>query len=140
MLSENGIDEKEQEQNPQMMLNIMETFKTNLGDREDGVWHKFDNAKVSNSPVSGSSMYSPSTPGTGMSPGGFTPLGGMTSPPASPRFPQNHETSFENPRAPPPVPRRGSAGPLSPNPSGMSSLVPTRAAPRPPGQPNLTLA
>ena len=57
------------------------------------------------------------------------------SPPASPRFPQNHETSFENPRAPPPIPRINAASTLSPNPpSSRSSLVPNRAPPKPPAQ------
>ena len=54
----------------------------------------------------------------------------MLSPPASPRFPTvNHEGSFENPRAPPPVPMKG-AGPVPP--AKDPNLVPTRPAPKPP--------
>jgi len=63
--------------------------------------------------------------------------GSMTSPPASPRFPANHETSFENPRSPPPVPRGTVQGPgqgagLALQPKDTNGLVPSRPAPRPP--------
>ena len=135
MLSENGIPEKEQERDPQMMFNIVETYKNNFGGQDDGVWHKFDNAKPAESPQSSNgSPLSHMTPGSAVNLGGYTPLGGMISPPASPRFPQNHEGSFENPRAPPPIPRNIPPGPLSPNPSvSLTNLVPNRAAPRPPG-------
>ena len=118
-----------------MMYNIMETYKSNFGNAEDGVWHKFDNAKPTESPQSADGQtMAPTTPGTAVSPGaGYTGISGMISPPASPRFPQNHEGSFENPRAPPPIPRSAPNGPLSPNPStSLSSLVPNRAAPKPP--------
>ena len=135
MLSESGIPEKEQEQDPQMMYNIMETYKTNLGGSDDGVWHKFDNAKPGDSPQSttGGTIGQP-TPSSAISPGSsYTPIGGMISPPASPRFPQNHEGSFENPRAPPPIPRNVPPGPLSPNANGaFNSMVPNRVAPKPP--------
>lgn len=61
----------------------------------------------------------------------------IASPPTSPRFPQNHEGSFENPRAPPPVPRGVPAAssphfPVSPHASHAPNLIPARAAPRPP--------
>ena len=131
MLSESGIPEKEQEQNPQMMYNIMETYKSNFGSSEDGVWRKFDNAKPTDSPQS--SNGSAITPGGSISPVGFTPTTGMISPPASPRFPQNHEGSFENPRAPPPIPRHVQPGPLSPPSNGsFSNIVPNRVAPKAP--------
>lgn len=60
----------------------------------------------------------------------------MLSPPASPRFPKNEGESFENPRAPPPVPRGSSQGygmssPISPQMNG--NMLPLRPAPRPPG-------
>jgi p21-activated kinase 1 len=134
MLSESGIPEKEQEQNPQMMYNIMETYKTNFGGSDDGVWHKFDNAKPTDSPQSSNgSALGPTTPAGGVSPAGFTPTTGMISPPASPRFPQNHEGSFENPRPPPPIPRHVQPGPLSPPSNGsFSNIVPNRAAPKAP--------
>jgi p21-activated kinase 1 len=134
MLSESGIPEKEQEQNPQMMYNIMETYKTNLGGSDDGVWHKFDHAKPTESPQSSNgSALGPATPGGGVSPASFTPTTGMISPPASPRFPQNHEGSFENPRPPPPIPRQAQPGPLSPPSNGsFTNIVPNRAAPKAP--------
>jgi p21-activated kinase 1 len=55
------------------------------------------------------------------------------SPPASPRFPSNTQDSFENPRAPPPIPPgRSTTGPPS-GPQTNGNLVPNRPAPRPPG-------
>lgn len=118
------------------MTAIMNFYEKNMG-REDDVWQKFDHAKpsvevVSNPNQSPATMQSPG----GISPGAYTPIGaGMMSPPASPRFPQNHESSFENPRAPPPIPRGApTAGPLSPSPANYSNLVPSRAAPKPPVQ------
>ncbi|KAH8666437.1 kinase-like domain-containing protein [Xylariales sp. PMI_506] len=67
------------------------------------------------------------TPSGGMSPGIYTQnYAGMSpkiSPPASPRFPtMNDEGTFENPRAPPPVP----------GPGKIKDLMPNRPAPRPP--------
>lgn len=134
MLSESGIPEKEQEQDPQMMYNIMETYKTNFGGSDDGVFHKFDNAMPAGSPqISNGNTVPPPTPGNAVSPGGHTPVGGMISPPASPRFPHNHENSFENPRAPPPIPRGAPPGPMSPIGNGpFTNMVPNRVAPKPP--------
>lgn len=134
LLQESGISKKEQEQNPQMMSDIMNFYKKNMGN-EDEVFHKFDYAQSSDSTA-------PTLVGTSgpMSPGGVSPAiyssgsGGMISPPASPRFPQNHETSFENPRAPPPIPpQRTPTNSAAPNASGtMSSMIPARPAPKPP--------
>ncbi|KAJ6028619.1 hypothetical protein N7540_004195 [Penicillium herquei] len=106
--------EKEQEEHPQTMMDIMRFYEKNTRGDDDEVWHKFDNAYTSknNEPAS--------------------------SPPGSPRFPQNHEGSFENPRSPPPVPR---GPPSAPSPAPMASmpmspplgsLVPHRAPPKPP--------
>lgn len=139
MLTDNGIPKTEQEQNPQMMYNIMETYKSNFAEQDDGVWNKFDHAQLSNSPQSSTGSYqaTPSTtPGSGIHSINYPPAIGMISPPASPRFPQNHESSFENPRAPPPIPRGGPPGAMSPSVSGsMTNLMPSRAAPKPPGHP-----
>ncbi|KAL2441182.1 Serine/threonine-protein kinase ste20 [Exophiala dermatitidis] len=138
ILSDSGISKNEQEQNPQMMVDIVETYRKNLGDTDDGVWHKFDHAKLSDSPQSaGSSHQGPAlnTPSAGSGSTAYSPIVGMISPPASPRFPQNHEGSFENPRAPPPVPKGVSAGPVTaPRPQQNPILMPNRAAPRPPQQ------
>ncbi|OGE48874.1 hypothetical protein PENARI_c025G02245 [Penicillium arizonense] len=107
LLQENGISKKEQEEHPQTMMDIMRFYEKNTrGDSDDEVWHKFDNAQAT------------------------SPRG--QSPPGSPRFPQNHESSFENPRAPPPIPRGPPAGTPSMSPS-LGGMVPHRAPPKPPG-------
>jgi p21-activated kinase 1 len=107
LLQENGISKKEQEEHPQTMMDIMRFYEKNTrGDSDDEVWHKFDNAQAT----------SPS---------------GRQSPPGSPRFPQNHESSFENPRSPPPIPRGPPAVTTSMPPS-LGGMVPHRAPPKPP--------
>ncbi|KAL2044829.1 hypothetical protein N7G274_002604 [Stereocaulon virgatum] len=137
MLQENGITDLDQRRNPQAIVDIMTFYKnTQAGQAEDQVWHKFDNARAEDPSASGLSLLMP----TNSSPQPNTHLSAINSPPASPRFPSNHETSFENPRAPPPIPRS------VPNPSAFapstpsmdqrmnqSNLVPGRPAPRPPG-------
>jgi p21-activated kinase 1 len=138
VLQDNGISRREQEQNPEMIYNVMRFYEKNAEGRNDEeVFHKFDHARPQDVQQNGLSPLTQQVSG-GMSPGGYTP---MMSPPASPRFPQNHEGSFENPRAPPPIPRSappgiGGVGPLSPNlATALSSLVPSRAAPKPPTTP-----
>ncbi|RMZ82179.1 hypothetical protein DV738_g1712, partial [Chaetothyriales sp. CBS 135597] len=132
ILTDNGIPKREQEQNPEMMMNIMETYKSNLGDKDDAVWHKFDHSKLSSSPIS--------TPGIAATAGTNSAkvapvVGGVAviSPPVSPRFPQNHERSFENPRAPPPIPKGPSANAIAAS-RGLpvNGMVPQRPAPKPP--------
>ncbi|OJI98590.1 hypothetical protein ASPVEDRAFT_124272 [Aspergillus versicolor CBS 583.65] len=121
LLQESGITQKEQEEHPQTMVDIMRFYEKNArGD--DEVWHKFDHAypqhQTSASPVSqqaGSAAYGAQ----------------RTSPPTSPRFPQNHEGSFENPRAPPPIPRASPAMTQAMSPP-LGTLVPNRAPPKPP--------
>lgn len=78
------------------------------------------------------------TPSGGMltSPGIYSPnLAGMSpliSPPASPRFPiVNNEGTFENPRAPPPVPVPGKS-PVPHTARDHPNLQPSRPAPKPP--------
>ncbi|KKK21615.1 serine/threonine kinase Ste20 [Aspergillus rambellii] len=96
---------------------------------DDEVWHKFDHAYPQHQ-----TMTSPISQTGGPSPYGIPPQ--RTSPPTSPRFPQNHEGSFENPRAPPPIPRGAPAAtqPMSPP---LGSMVPNRAPPKPPTPANL---
>ena len=140
MLQESGISRREQEQNPQAIIDVMTFYKdTAEGKGEEEVWHKFDHARAQDTPRNAPSPLSTSASGQ------YTPTTGVSSPPSSPRFPQNHETSFENPRAPPPVPR-GAPAPVpssffqgSPD-ANQANLVPSRAAPRPPGAPNLVPA
>ncbi|KAK2744062.1 signal transducing kinase of the PAK [Onygenales sp. PD_40] len=135
MLQESGISKKEQEQHPQTMVDIMKFYEKNAGGRDDDeVWHKFDHALPQDHPESASA--SKTSLGV-LSPGPYTPMPTINSPPTSPRFPQNHEGSFENPRAPPPIPRAGAgANALSPNlTNSLGSRVPNRAAPKPPSVP-----
>ena len=121
------------------MMNIVETYKSNIGGDEDGVWQKFDHAKLSDSPQSSNSSYrSPVTPNIGSTPAPFSPMASVISPPASPRFPQNHEGSFENPRAAPPIPTgtltASSIGSLSRAVQSPTIMMPNRPAPKAPTQ------
>jgi p21-activated kinase 1 len=131
MLNDSGITKKEQEQNPQTIVDIVTFYKDNTEKTEDEtVWEKFDHARAQDlrsgtlSP-GGMSTQMANTPT-------YAPMSPMMSPPASPRFPPT-ETSFENPRSPPPVPRSTplivGGGFVPKDPSG---LVPSRPAPRPP--------
>ncbi|KAI9738820.1 MAG: signal transducing kinase of the PAK [Cirrosporium novae-zelandiae] len=128
MLQDSGISKKEQEQNPQAIADIMAFYQKNTEGKpdEDDVWNKFRDARAQDPEID---VATPMTNASAASsPGGYMMVGGMMSPPASPRFPQNHEGSFENPRAPPPIPR--STINSSPNPA--ASFAPHRAAPKPP--------
>ena len=130
MLSQNGISEQEQAKNPKVITEIVGFFKENTeGRNEDGIWHKFDNARAQEMQSYGYTGQLPPHGGTSLTP--------LLSPPASPRFPKNVEDSFENPRAPPPIPpsrnNTSPAGQLPMSPSMSSQLVPSRPAPRPPG-------
>ncbi|MCJ1351063.1 MAG: signal transducing kinase of the PAK [Icmadophila ericetorum] len=130
MLQKSGISQKEQQQNPQAIVDIMTFYKdTQGGQTEDDVWNKFNHARPHESPSGALSSISTTT----FPAGAYTPMTTINSPPASPRFPLNHEGSFENPRAPPPVPRSVPQSNASLN---QNPLIPTRAAPRPPGPPN----
>ncbi|KAI9709656.1 MAG: hypothetical protein M1812_007634 [Candelaria pacifica] len=136
MIQESGITKIEQEQNPQTVLDIVTFYKDNTeGKNEDGVWHKFDHARAQD--------IQPGLPPLGPnSPGGVTSsyaaMSSLVSPPASPRFPQNHKGSFENPRAapPPPIPRSvPTPNHASNSPPPNHNLVPNRPAPKPPSTP-----
>ena len=105
------------------------------GQSDEDVWHKFDHARADPN-VSTLSLLTPTT--SNSLPGAHPHLSTINSPPLSPRFPTNTEGSFENPRAPPPIPR--SVPPTPPTtftaqatPANHSNLVPGRPAPRPPG-------
>lgn len=132
LLQESGITKKEQEQNPQAVMDIVAFYNDVHGGKvEDGVWKKIPQQQQHHQEMQLSS-FAPSTLAQ-------TPLVSppILSPPISPRFPPNHEFSFENPRAPPPVPSRSRGpGSMSPGlPREPNTLVPNRPAPRPPASP-----
>ena len=124
-----SIPEKEIRENPETLLNVVTFYKETTERREDDqVLEKFSQAQ------NPEMRQTPASPGAAMAP--FSPAATynmaptMISPPASPRFPPvNHEGSFENPRAPPPVPGMKGPGLLSPK---DINLVPSRPPPKPP--------
>ncbi|KAF2472636.1 Pkinase-domain-containing protein [Lindgomyces ingoldianus] len=126
MLQQNGITEQEQKQHPQAVMDVVTFYKDNAEKNgEDAIWDKMGPAhpqayayQASLSPYNGS-------------------LQPLLSPPQSPRFPRNDQDSFENPRAPPPIPRsHTSPGITSPgSPAINGTLIPNRPAPKPPGAP-----
>ena len=155
MLDESGISRREQAQHPQAIMDIVTFYKdATEGKTEDGVWQKFDHAAAAaaaaattnitvppTTPITTATtddtpsplqLYSPTSPGSTSS---AYPTSAMMSPPLSPRFPPNAEGSFENPRAPPPIPRGLVDGPSPGLTRGNGHLVPARPAPRPPGLP-----
>lgn len=137
MLEESGITKKEREQNPQAVVDVVQFLQaTTERNAEEEVYHKFDATRIQESPHNSPSILSISTAPNS---GAYKTLSNIASPPASPRFPQV-AGSFENPRPPPPVPRSVPAPtsyyPNTPN-INQSTLVPSRAAPRPPGAPPL---
>jgi p21-activated kinase 1 len=86
---------------------------------DESVFHKFDNARYQGNGSTFSTaptLYQPMS-SLSLSQGPLSPV--MS--PLSPRFPSNTPDSFENPRAPPPVPRPANG-----------NLMPHRPAPRPP--------
>lgn len=132
LLQESGISKKEQEEHPQTMVDIMRFYEKNSrGD--DEVWHKFDHAYPQRQPfpipVPQPGVAGPASYGQGPQ---------ISSPPTSPRFPQNHEGSFENPRAAPPVPRGLPTAAPQGMPTPMGGPVPNRAPPKPPAPANTT--
>lgn len=117
ILKANGITEQDQTQHPEALVEVVNFFQESQGGRADEhIWDKLGHAQPS---------------GTVTTPvaGAMTPL---MSPPVSPRFPRNAEDSFENPRAPPPVPRGGHVSMHAASPQSNGDMVPHRAAPKPP--------
>ncbi|KAF1938154.1 Pkinase-domain-containing protein [Clathrospora elynae] len=119
MLQQNGISQEEQKQHPQAVVDVVNFYKDNAEkSEEDAIWDKMGPAQGYAYQANLAQNY-----------GSVQPL----SPPQSPRFPRNDQTSFENPRAPPPIPR-SLTSPV-PNSPQVNALVPNRPAPRPPGAP-----
>lgn len=121
MLVQVGVTEQEQKQHPQAAVDVINFYKDNAEKGEDdAVWDKMGAAHPQ-----GYAQQSNLTPAYGT----VQPL---LSPPQSPRFPRNGEDSFENPRAPPPIPRSHTS-PVPNSPQINGALIPNRPAPRPPG-------
>ncbi|KAI1166242.1 kinase-like domain-containing protein [Nemania serpens] len=129
LINESGIPENAQRENPQMIADIVTFYKeTTERPHEDQVLEKFHDVRAPE-------LRTPSG-GTVSSPGIYTPniagMSPMISPPASPRFPiVNNEGTFENPRAPPPVPLAGKS-PMPHTARDHPNLQPNRPAPKPP--------
>ncbi|KAF1995372.1 Pkinase-domain-containing protein, partial [Amniculicola lignicola CBS 123094] len=127
MLQQNGITEQDQKQHPQAVMDVVNFYKDNAEKTDDdAVWDKMGAAQP----------HGYAYQATALSPA-YGQLQPLLSPPQSPRFPRNGEDSFENPRAPPPIPRSHTApGITSPtSPQVNAGLIPNRPAPKPPGIP-----
>lgn len=130
MINDSGITKREQEQHPQTIVDIVTFYKDNTEKTaDDGVWDKFDHSGAHGGVITPGAM----SPSMSNIPAyaSLTTMSPMVSPPTSPRFPLNNESNFENPRAPPPVPR--SLQGMVIQQKDANGLVSTRAAPKPPG-------
>ncbi|KAI1633256.1 hypothetical protein F4809DRAFT_33385 [Biscogniauxia mediterranea] len=106
LINESGIPENARRENPQMIADIVTFYKeTTERPHEDQVLEKFHDVRAPE-------LRSPS--------GGMATSPGMYAP--------NFAGTFENPRAPPPVPGKGS----SMHPVRDHNLQPSRPAPKPP--------
>jgi p21-activated kinase 1 len=124
LINESGISEKERRENPQTMVNILQFYKETT--ERPPEYQKLENFPGSPDPQGyATPMSNPTSPGMYLT--SYTGMSPTTNPPSSPRFPTaNHEGSFENPRAPPPIPATKShTGP-------HKDLLPSRPAPKPP--------
>ncbi|KAL2134438.1 hypothetical protein VTI74DRAFT_210 [Chaetomium olivicolor] len=129
LINESGITEKDTREHPQILVDVLTFYKeTQEKPQEDQQLEKFHDARaaefrgISTTPSSATALHSP-----GLLQSAYGAISPLISPPASPRFPNvAHEGSFENPRAPPPVPK----GPGLP--AKDLGLMPSRPAPKPP--------
>ncbi|KAK4201077.1 putative Serine/threonine-protein kinase [Triangularia verruculosa] len=131
LINESGITEKDTREHPQILVDVLTFYKeTTEKPQEDVQLEKFHDARANDyRGLSGSTPSSAAStlPSPSVLTSGYTSMSPLISPPASPRFPTvTHEGSFENPRAPPPVPK-GPAPPVK-----DASLMPSRPAPKPP--------
>lgn len=129
LINESGIPEKDRQANPQMLVDVITFYKeTTERPHEDQNLEKFHDARATEMRQVGSAPGSATMPSPAQFSSSYTGMSPMISPPASPRFPQNIEGSFENPRSPPPVPK-GYGGS---HPTKDINLMPSRPAPKPP--------
>ncbi|KAK4654844.1 signal transducing kinase of the PAK [Podospora pseudocomata] len=131
LINESGITEKDTREHPQILVDVLTFYKeTTEKPQEDVQLEKFHDARANDyRGLSGSTPSSAAStlPSPSVLTSGYTTMSPLISPPASPRFPTvTHEGSFENPRAPPPVPK-GPAPPVK-----DANLMPSRPAPKPP--------
>jgi p21-activated kinase 1 len=114
LINESGIPEKERRENPQTMVDILQFYKeTTERLPEDQVLEKFHHANGA----------------PGMYPTSYMGMFPHNASPVSTRLPTVHDKgSFENPRAPPPVPPT----PKGHGPTPSRDLQPNRPAPKPP--------
>ncbi|KAI1374505.1 Pkinase-domain-containing protein [Hypoxylon crocopeplum] len=129
LINESGIPENARRENPQMIADIVTFYKeTTEKPHEDQVLEKFHDVRAAELRThSGGMATSP-----GMYASNYAGMSPMISPPASPRFPiVNNEGTFENPRAPPPVPVPGKSPALH-SVKDHPNLQPSRPAPKPP--------
>lgn len=113
LINESGIPENARRENPQMIADIVTFYKeTTERPHEDQVLEKFHDVRAPE-------LRTPSGGGSGAaaSPGMYTP--------------NNFAGTFENPRAPPPVPIPGKSPAVHPA-KEHPNLMPSRPAPKPP--------
>ncbi|KAL7621933.1 signal transducing kinase of the PAK [Parahypoxylon ruwenzoriense] len=129
LINESGIPENARRENPQMIADIVTFYKeTTERPHEDQVLEKFHDVRAPELRTPSGGM--PTSPG--MYASNYAGMSPMISPPASPRFPiVNNEGTFENPRAPPPVPVPGKSPALH-SIKDHPNLQPSRPAPKPP--------
>ncbi|KAL2264669.1 hypothetical protein VTJ83DRAFT_7179 [Remersonia thermophila] len=130
LLNESGITEKDTREHPQILVDVLTFYKeTQEKPQEEQQLEKFHDARATDFRSLGTVPTSVNTlPSPGLLQSGYGAMSPLISPPASPRFPNvAHEGSFENPRAPPPVPKGPPHVPLK-----DLGLIPSRPAPKPP--------
>lgn len=109
LINESGIPENARRENPQMIADIVTFYKeTTEKPHEDQVLEKFHDARAAEL---------------------RTPSGGMATSPGM--YASNYAGTFENPRAPPPVPVPGKSPALH-SLKDHANLQPSRPAPKPP--------
>ncbi|KAH6618113.1 hypothetical protein B0J18DRAFT_436501 [Chaetomium sp. MPI-SDFR-AT-0129] len=128
LINESGITEKDTREHPQILVDVLTFYKeTQERPQEDQQLEKFHDARAADYRGLATTPLSATTPSPNLLQSGYGAMSPLISPPASPRFPNvAHEGSFENPRAPPPVPK-GYLGP-----GKDINLMPSRPAPKPP--------
>lgn len=147
MLQQNGISQEEQKQHPQAVVDVVNFYKDNAEKTEDdAIWDKMGPAhtrayayqasllqnsasNTANANTAAAAAANSNSNSSNANYGAAQPL----SPPQSPRFPRNDLSSFENPRAPPPIPRSMTSPISATTQPNVAALVPNRPAPKPPG-------